>query len=166
MSGQSGVRSGARVRRLDRGAPGRVAVAGGGPAGLEAARTLAEGGHSVTLFEAAAELGGLWRLMTRIFGRAEFEKHLDWQISSVHAAGVKVRTGVGFVPVEHEPTDWDLVVVAAGARYEVPVMDHDHVLPPDSAIATPWATAYRVAVLGAPRFKWWRPSISARSGET
>ena len=134
--------------RLDRGAPGTVAVVGGGPAGLEAARNLADGGHKVTLFESGSELGGTWRLVTRIPGRAEFEKHLNWQISSVYAAGVSVRTGVAFVPADHESGDWDLVVVAAGARYETPVMDHAHVLPPDSALAAPWQTGERIAVLG------------------
>jgi monoamine oxidase len=39
---------------------GRVAVVGGGPAGMTAALLLAEAGRSVTLFEAADGLGGLW----------------------------------------------------------------------------------------------------------
>jgi NADPH-dependent 2,4-dienoyl-CoA reductase/sulfur reductase-like enzyme len=36
----------------------RVAVVGGGPAGLEAARVLGERGHEVSLFEANSRLGG------------------------------------------------------------------------------------------------------------
>ena len=38
--------------------PLRVAIAGGGPAGLEAARVAAERGHVVTVFEKSGELGG------------------------------------------------------------------------------------------------------------
>lgn len=135
-------------RQLDRGAAGTVAVVGGGPAGLEAARNLADAGHRVTLFESALELGGMWRLVSRIPGRAEYEKHLRWQIGAVHTAGVTVRTGVAFAPGDHEPADWDLVVIAAGARFEAPAMDHIQVLPPDRALATPWVTGHRVAVLG------------------
>ena len=42
--------------------PRRVAVVGGGPAGMEAARTAAERGHEVTLFEKGPALGGQLRL--------------------------------------------------------------------------------------------------------
>ena len=38
--------------------PKNVAVVGGGPAGMEAARVAAERGHKVTLFEKSSELGG------------------------------------------------------------------------------------------------------------
>ncbi|NIP93791.1 MAG: FAD-dependent oxidoreductase, partial [Akkermansiaceae bacterium] len=37
----------------------KVLVAGGGPAGMEAAKTAAERGHDVVLCEAARELGGM-----------------------------------------------------------------------------------------------------------
>jgi thioredoxin reductase len=40
----------------------RVAVVGGGPAGMEAARVAAERGHAVTLFEKERHLGGQLRL--------------------------------------------------------------------------------------------------------
>jgi 2,4-dienoyl-CoA reductase-like NADH-dependent reductase (Old Yellow Enzyme family) len=46
--------------------PRRVAVVGGGPAGMAAARVAAERGHAVTLFEADAELGGQVRLIARV----------------------------------------------------------------------------------------------------
>jgi NADPH-dependent 2,4-dienoyl-CoA reductase/sulfur reductase-like enzyme len=42
--------------------PRKVAVVGGGPAGMEAARTAAERGHAVTLFEKSRALGGQLRL--------------------------------------------------------------------------------------------------------
>ena len=40
-----------------------VMVIGGGPAGMEAARTMAERGHDVTLYEKSSRLGGQWRLV-------------------------------------------------------------------------------------------------------
>jgi 2,4-dienoyl-CoA reductase-like NADH-dependent reductase (Old Yellow Enzyme family)/thioredoxin reductase len=42
--------------------PRKIAVVGGGPAGMEAARTAAERGHEVTLFEKGRALGGQLRL--------------------------------------------------------------------------------------------------------
>ena len=41
--------------------PGRVAVVGGGPAGLACAHRLARSSHAVTIFEAEPRLGGLLR---------------------------------------------------------------------------------------------------------
>ena len=43
----------------------RVVVVGGGPAGMEAARVLAERGHQVTVFEALQKLGGQLNLAAR-----------------------------------------------------------------------------------------------------
>ncbi|KDD74985.1 flavin-containing monooxygenase [Helicosporidium sp. ATCC 50920] len=41
-------------------APLRVAIIGGGPGGLVSARELCREGHSVTVYEAASQLGGVW----------------------------------------------------------------------------------------------------------
>ena len=50
----------------------KVFIAGGGPAGMKAAAVAAERGHSVTLFEAAGELGGQVKLARQLPGRDEF----------------------------------------------------------------------------------------------
>jgi mycofactocin system FadH/OYE family oxidoreductase 2 len=52
--------------------PARWLVAGGGPAGLTAAATLAERGHAVTLVEKEDGLGGQVNLILRTPGRDEF----------------------------------------------------------------------------------------------
>ena len=49
----------------------QVAVIGGGPAGLEAARVCAERGHRVTLFEAASKLGGQLLLASKATWRRD-----------------------------------------------------------------------------------------------
>jgi 2,4-dienoyl-CoA reductase-like NADH-dependent reductase (Old Yellow Enzyme family)/thioredoxin reductase len=58
----------------------KVVVVGGGPAGLEAARTLAERGHTVVLFEKAAQLGGLLRQAATSPMKADLKRYLDWSI--------------------------------------------------------------------------------------
>jgi 2,4-dienoyl-CoA reductase-like NADH-dependent reductase (Old Yellow Enzyme family) len=94
--------------------PGRVLVAGGGPAGLEAARVAAARGHDVTLYEATGQLGGQWRLAGLQPTRAQIVDHLAWYERELRRLGVDVRLGE---PVEAGMVTGaaDHVVVATGA---------------------------------------------------
>ncbi len=67
----------------------RVAVVGGGPAGLTAAFFLAKKGHAVTVFEANDKLGGMLR-----YGLPEYKvpkKILDYEISTILRLGISVQ---------------------------------------------------------------------------
>ena len=68
-------------------APRGVAVVGGGPAGLEAARVAAIRGHDVTLFERSGRLGG----MGAVAGPGA--ALIDWLAREVDRLGVEVRLG-------------------------------------------------------------------------
>ncbi len=94
--------------------PRKVAVVGGGPAGLEAARTAAERGHRVTLFEKERSLGGQLRLAAV----PPFKKDLAFLLSYLKSA-VKEKTEIQ-VQSEAAPESlleggFDSVVVATGA---------------------------------------------------
>jgi len=68
----------------------RVAIVGSGPAGLTAGYYLAKLGHSVTVFEALPELGGMMRL-----GIPEYRlprQILDVEIEDIENAGVDIKT--------------------------------------------------------------------------
>lgn len=70
----------------------KIAVIGGGPAGLAAAYFLRLKGHGVTLFEANDKLGGMMR-----YGIPEYRvprDMLDSEIQRIIDMGVEVRTGV------------------------------------------------------------------------
>jgi 2-oxoacid:acceptor oxidoreductase gamma subunit (pyruvate/2-ketoisovalerate family) len=78
-----------RVARCDD--PRRVAIVGGGPAGLSAAYTLARLGHRVTIFEGEAALGGVLR--TGIPTYRLPRDVLDREIAEIVRLGVEVRCG-------------------------------------------------------------------------
>src|SRR5208337_37902 len=71
----------------------RIAVVGGGPAGLSAAHFLRNKGHAVTIFEAHDKLGGMMRF--GIPGYRTPREKLDAEIDRILAlGGVDVRCGV------------------------------------------------------------------------
>ncbi|GCD83147.1 NAD(P)-dependent oxidoreductase [Parageobacillus thermoglucosidasius] len=92
-----------------------VAVVGGGPAGLSAARELARMGYTITIFEAEKEAGGL-----NTYGIVSFrlpQKISFWEVNQVKSLGVQIRTNtrVGKDISAKELLDhYDAVVLAAG----------------------------------------------------
>lgn len=93
----------------------RVAVVGGGPAGLSAARELARMGYDVTVFEAKEKAGGL-----NTYGIVSFRLPQEiplWEVEQVEALGVKFRTntlvGVDVAPAELLES-FDAVLIAVG----------------------------------------------------
>ena len=72
-------------------APLSAVVVGAGPAGLEAARVLAERGHQVQVFEANSEAGGQLALAARAPRRADLIGIIDWRLSELAEFGVEVQ---------------------------------------------------------------------------
>jgi len=84
----------------------KVAVVGGGPAGLAAAQQLARVGHAVTVFEKNDRVGGLLR-----YGIPDFKmekSHIDRRVKQMEAEGVVFRTStlVGELPKDSKVTNW------------------------------------------------------------
>ena len=97
----------------------RVLVAGGGPAGLEAARVCAERGHEVRLCEASEQLGGQVLLAAQASWRSELIGIVEWRRQELERLGVDVRLNS---PVEPGSVhcEADVVIVATGG---VPDLD-------------------------------------------
>jgi 2,4-dienoyl-CoA reductase (NADPH2) len=113
--------------------PRRVLVAGGGPAGMEAARIAALRGHAVTLCEKADHLGG-----TAFFSSVVYAPNgelVRWQERQLRAAGVEVRLHTEVTPERVRELSAEVVVVATGARREaskLPGADRPEVLSGDA----------------------------------
>jgi mycofactocin system FadH/OYE family oxidoreductase 2 len=95
--------------------PGSWLVAGGGPAGMKAAETLAKRGHSVTLVEQDDLLGGQVNLILKTPGRDDFgwiTRDLETQLGK---HGVEIRLGTEVTPDLVDELGVDGVIVATGA---------------------------------------------------
>ncbi len=98
----------------------RVLVAGGGPAGLEAARVCAERGHEVRLVEASSVLGGQVLLAVQAHWRRDLIGVVDWRVREIETLGVEVQLNRYLEPEEAGAEDADVVIVATGG---VPDLD-------------------------------------------
>jgi NADPH-dependent glutamate synthase beta subunit-like oxidoreductase len=95
----------------------KVAVIGGGPAGLSAAYQLALKGHAVTIFDERAELGGMMRY--GIPGFRTPRTVLDAEIQRILDLGVQARTGTRIgtdITMEQIRADYDAVFLGLGAQ--------------------------------------------------
>jgi len=107
----------------------RVAVIGGGPAGLTCAHDLAKRGYPVTLFESSSKLGGMLRACVPEFRLPE--EYLDRDIEYLLSPGIDVLTnmalGKDFTLEELENQGYKAVFLATGAHRSkrLPIPGHE-----------------------------------------
>jgi 2,4-dienoyl-CoA reductase (NADPH2) len=133
-------------------APGarRIAVVGAGPAGLACATTLAERGHQVDLFEAAAEIGGQFNLARRIPGKEEFHETIRYFRRRLELAGVRLHLARRVTAADL--AGYDDVVLATGVAPRDPKIrgqDDPRVLSYVDVLRDARPVGRRVAIVGA-----------------
>ena len=95
----------------------KVAVIGGGPAGMAASQQLARVGHDVTLFEKQQNIGGLMR-----YGIPNFKLNksiIDRRLEQMQAEGVtfKTNTHIGVdISFDQLKADFDAILMTGGAE--------------------------------------------------
>ena len=96
----------------------RVVVVGAGPAGLTAARELAEAGAQVTMLEDGARPGGQFALAERMKSTPDFHRFAEWSADENARLGIDVRLGLHVdttdVGALVRETGADAVVLATG----------------------------------------------------
>jgi NADPH-dependent 2,4-dienoyl-CoA reductase/sulfur reductase-like enzyme len=135
-----------------------VVVVGGGPCGLEAARVTALRGHTVTLLERRAEIGGGVALWGRLPGRESLASLPLWFRGRLEDLGVDLRTGTEATRQLVSELEPDVVILAAGSRYHpggasgfaplpIPGWHQDWVVTPEQVLAGDVRLSGRVLVL-------------------
>lgn len=104
----------------------KVAVIGGGPAGMRAALVARQRGHQVTLFEKKNVLGGQLIHADYADFKWPLKKYKDWLIYQLHKQGVTVQLNTAPTPEEISAQNFDAVIAATGAVPKKPGIPGDN----------------------------------------
>lgn len=100
--------------------PRRIAVVGGGAAGMEAAREAVECGHTVEIFEKSKVLGGELNAAGAHAFKEEIHQLRDWYIAELKEKNVPIHMETEFTPDMADSGKYDTVILAVGATPIMP----------------------------------------------
>lgn len=147
-----------------------IAVIGAGPAGLSFAVYAANRGHQVTVFDAAAQIGGQFNIAKTIPGKEEFYETLRYfkrQIELQPRIKLKLNHTASFA--ELESSAFDEIVVATGVtprQLDIPGIDHPKVLSYLEVLKERKAVGQRVAIIGAGGIGFDTAELLSHEGES
>lgn len=128
-----------------------VCVVGAGPAGLAAATTAARRGHTVTLIDSAAEIGGQFNMAKQVPGKEEFNETLRYFQKQLEITGVDVQLNKR-INNARELQDFDEVLLATGVSPRTPSIEgveHKKVLSYIDVLRGRANVGSKVAIIGA-----------------
>lgn len=130
---------------------GKIAIVGGGAAGMESARVLRLRGFDVTLYEQSNRLGGLLNFAAKVPGRGEFAAYISYMERELKHLGVDIRLNEPASVDKLLNGNFDCVLVASGTVAGAPAIDGvemSHVTSAYDAISLGLDNLGDVAIIG------------------
>jgi 2,4-dienoyl-CoA reductase (NADPH2) len=132
--------------------PKKLAVVGGGMAGMAFACYSSLRGHKVHLFEAADELGGQFNLAKNVPGKEEFHETMRYFTNRLQSLNVTVETNSQQSGASLSSKDFDEIILASGVTPRIPDIegiDHEKVVTYPDILSKKVMAGERVAIIGA-----------------
>ncbi len=129
----------------------RVAVLGGGPAGMKCAMDLCDRGHKVTLYEATDHLGGAIHHSDFVDFKWTLRDFKNYLIHQVNKRDIDIRLNTPATPEMIAAENYDVVVAALGAtpsKPPIPGLDGEQVVFGAQSMIDPDALGHNVVVIG------------------
>lgn len=130
----------------------KVAVIGGGPAGIQAVKTLLERGHDVSIYEKSSEFGGNVKNGVSAPFKQDLRDYLAYLRSTLDNAPVRKFLNTEATPEMIDAENYDAVIVAIGAEPifpNIPGIDKPHVRWAPDAENQSDITGDRIVIVGA-----------------
>jgi 2,4-dienoyl-CoA reductase (NADPH2) len=147
----------------------KLAVIGGGMAGMSFAIYASQRGHDVTLFEANSELGGQFNLAKNVPGKEEFKDSLRYFSSELSRQEINVELNASQTVQSIKQAGFDEVILATGVVPRIPEIDgidHPMVYTYQQVLRGDAIMGQRVAVLGAGGIGYDISEFLAEQGES
>ena len=147
--------------------PKRVAVVGGGPAGMTAALTLADRGHQVTLFEASAQLGGQLNFADYASFKSSLARYKNWLIEQTRRHSIAIRCHSRPTAQQLKAMGYQVVIAAIGADPVIlPVPGVEEAIPASKIFCDVPTSGQRITIIGGGQVGCEAALFLAQQGKT